>query len=460
MIVSVFLLLLSLPQGFIPLPGLTLAGQRVLAIFALAVMLWVSEIVPAYSTSLLIIGLLILGTTGSSPSFIREALPAEELLSYKAILSCLAAPVVILFLGGFFIAIASTKYRLDINIARVILKPIGTDFRRLQFGLMALTAFFSMFMSNTATTAMMLTLLTPLLKNADRTDLSVKGMILAVPIAANIGGIGTPIGTPPNAIAFRYLTGELGVSFGDWMMFAIPLAVVLVMFAWWLLGMVFRGNTKTLEIDIDSTFERTPKAFLVYATIALTIILWVTSSLHGINSYTVALLPVIVFTLSGIVNTEDLKEINWGVLWLISGGIALGYALDKTGLARSLVSSVPLEGFSALAVLFVLACISSVMATFMSNTATANLLMPIAATIAGTLHGLDSLGGVTLVVITVALSASMGMSLPISTPPNALAHATGMVQSKDFIRAGKFVTPAGVVAIFGTVVALGTLGYF
>ncbi len=444
----------------IPIEGITVTGQRVLAIFVLATMLWISEVVPAYATSLMILGLLTVTASDSSPFFLREALSPESTLSYKAILSSLAAPVVVLFLGGFFIAIAATKYKLDINLARVLLKPIGSDYRMVMLGLMGITAIFSMFMSNTATTAMMLTLLTPILHSLDHNDRGVKGMILAVPIAANIGGIGTPIGTPPNAIAFRYLTGEYAVSFSDWMLFAIPMALVLIIIAWFLLGKLYPGNIKEVAVKIDSRFETTTKAFLVYATIAATVLLWMTSNIHGVNSYTVALLPVIVFTLTGIIDTRDIKQINWDVLWLIAGGIALGYALEKSGLAGAIVNSIPFAALSPLIVLMLMSVVAMVMATFMSNTATANLLMPIAVSIATSLSGFDAYGGLSLMVICVALSASMGMSLPISTPPNALAHATGLLGSSDFIRTGRYISPIGVTMIFIVVVGLGRSGYF
>ncbi|WP_067516791.1 SLC13 family permease [Endozoicomonas ascidiicola] len=460
LITATFFGLFFLPPEFIPIAGISIEQQRVLAIFVVATLLWVSEAVPAYATSLLILGMLSITVSNTSPYFLRAALDPESMLSYKEILSSLAAPVVVLFLGGFFIAIAATKYKLDINLARVLLKPIGRDYKKVMLGLMAITAFFSMFMSNTATTAMMLTLLTPLLADVDTKDNGAKAMILAVPVAANIGGIGTPIGTPPNAIAFRYLTGEHAITFGEWMLFAMPLALVLIMIAWMLLRKLYPGNIKELSVNIESSFERSPKAYLVYGTIAATVTLWITSSFHGVNSYTVALLPVIVFSLSGIIDTSDIRKINWDVLWLIAGGIALGYALEKSGLASAVVHTIPFDSMDTLAVLFLMAVVAMVMATFMSNTATANLLMPIAVSIATVLSGLESYGGISIMVICVALSASMGMSLPISTPPNALAHATGMVASRDFIKTGKFISTIGVVLIFAIIVMLGALGYF
>ena len=457
---TLFLILFFIPVEMIPISGITVSGQRVMAIFVLATLLWVTELVPAYATSLTILGLLCIATSNSAPFLLKEALEPEYMLSYSQIMSSLAAPVVILFMGGFFIAIAATKYKLDINMARVLLQPIGSDYAKVMLGLMGITAIFSMFMSNTATTAMMLTLLTPLLKSMDHSDLGVKGMIMSVPIAANVGGIGTPIGTPPNAIAFRYLTGEYSMSFGNWMLFAIPLAAILIMISWVLLRRAYPTGIDEINLEIDSEFEQSRDAYIVYGTTAATILLWITSSLHGVNSYTVALLPVIVFSLCGIITTEDIKQINWDVLWLIAGGIALGYGLEQSGLASAVVHSIPFDSMGIVVVLFMLSIVAMVMATFMSNTATANLLMPIAVSIATVLSGLEAYGGLSVVVICVALSASMGMSLPISTPPNALAHATGMVGSKDFIKMGKFVSTIGVLMIFACVVALGSIGYF
>ncbi|WP_299735453.1 SLC13 family permease [uncultured Endozoicomonas sp.] len=176
LITATFLGLFFLPPEFIPIAGISIEQQRVLAIFIVATLLWVSEAVPAYATSLLILGMLSITVSNTSPYFLRAALDPESMLSYKEILSSLAAPVVVLFLGGFFIAIAATKYKLDINLARVLLKPIGRDYKKVMLGLMAITAFFSMFMSNTATTAMMLTLLTPLLADVDTKDNGAKGV--------------------------------------------------------------------------------------------------------------------------------------------------------------------------------------------------------------------------------------------------------------------------------------------
>ena len=457
-IFAIYLVTIFIPLDMIPLDGLTPVQQHILGLFLLATLLWVTEPVPAYATSLLIITLMIATTSSSAPFFIRNSIEASHLIPYKSVFASFSSPVIILFLGGFFIALSATKYKLDINLARVLLKPFGTKFHIVMLGLMLITAVFSMFMSNTATTLMMLTIVTPLLLHMDKADPGVKAMVLSIPFAANIGGMGTPIGTPPNAIAFRYLTGEHAVSFGHWMMFAIPLAMVMLAVAWLALRKLYPTKIEHIQVSIDEQFDKSPKAILVYATISTTVIMWITSGFHGVNAYSVALIPVCVFSLTGIIDKNDIKNINWDVLWLVAGGIAMGMALEQTGLAALLVKAIPFDTLSGSMVVLLMAVVSMTMATFMSNTATANLLMPIAVSMAVAIESLGDIGGLKMIAICVGLSASMGMSLPVSTPPNALAHATGLLECKDFLRTGPIVSIIGVILIFGLLSLLISLG--
>ncbi len=282
---------------------------------------------------------------------------------------------------------------------------------------------------------------------------------LCIPVAANIGGIGTPIGTPPNAIALKYLVGENLITFGQWMAFGVPFVIILMTLAWFLIGFMYKAEQTQIELSIKGKFLKTPKAMVVYVTFALTIILWLMGSLHGMNSYTVALIPVAVFSVTGIINKEDLKKISWDVLWLVSGGIALGLALDKTGLAQLMVNSIPFDQFSPYVVLFGAAFLCLMMANFMSHTATANLLMPIMAALGASMASLVPLGGEVTLILVVTFAASLGMSLPISTPPNALAHATGHVQSNQMARVGVILGVVGVLLSFVMVWLLHVLGH-
>ena len=255
------LVLLLLPVDLIPLSGITVIEQRVIAIFVFAALSWVLEPIPIYTTSLVIILLeLVLITDQSLILFRSEAGNYGEVLAYGDVLKTFASPIIILFLCCFFLAMAASKYRLDQNLARVLLRPFGQQPRFVMLGLMLITAVFSMFMSNTATTAMMLSILSPvlvLLKDDARGKI---GLLLAVPAAANIGGIGTPIGTPPNAVALKYLTGDNYISFAEWMSFAVPFVAVLMLITWLILGKLYPASTPAIKLEVKGQFLKNTKA--------------------------------------------------------------------------------------------------------------------------------------------------------------------------------------------------------
>ncbi|NLS12622.1 SLC13 family permease [Vibrio sp. SM6] len=455
------LIVLLMPLSAFPFEGITIMQQRVIAIFLLAALCWVFEPIPIYATSVVIIVLELLMLSDKGIFLFRlEQGEAHfgTLLKYNEIMATFASPIIMLFLGGFFLAMAATKYRLDVNLARVLLKPFGQDPAYVMLGLMMITGIFSMFMSNTATTAMMLSILTPVIAVFGPKDPGRIAFALCIPVAANIGGIGTPIGTPPNAIALKYLVGDNLITFGEWMAFGVPFVVVMMAFSWFVINRLYRAETRKIELQINSKFLKTPKAMIVYITFGITILLWLMGSSHGMNSYTVALIPVAIFSITGIINKEDLKKISWDVLWLVSGGIALGLALDKTGLAKLVVHSIPFDAFSPYVVLAGAAMLCLLMANFMSHTATANLLMPIMAALGSSMASLAPLGGELTLILVVTFAASLGMSLPISTPPNALAHATGHVQSNQMARVGVIIGLVGVAASFVLVWLLNLVG--
>ena len=460
--VCLFFGVLALPAETFQMPGLTVVEQRVIAIFLMAAACWVLEPIPIFATSVLAITLelllisnkgLVFFTSGGGEGF-------GTLLSYSDIIATFASPIIMLFMGGFFLAMAATKYRLDINLARVILKPFGTGPKWILLGLMLITAVFSMFMSNTATTAMMLAVLAPVLASLPEGDKSRAGFALAIPIAANVGGIGTPIGTPPNAIAMQYITKLYPMSFGEWMLFGVPYVVVLLLFSWFLLCRFFPSSRREVTLTIEGRFVKSPKAVIAYVGFAVTVLLWMLGGLHGMNSYVVAMIPVALFTVCGVITKEDLKTISWDVLWLLSGGIALGLALEKTGLAERMVHSIPFGGFAPFTVLLAASGLCLLMANFMSHTATANLLLPIIAALATGLSGLEPFGGSVGLLLAVTFAASLGMSLPISTPPNALAMATGTVNTRDMAKTGVIIGIVGLIMAFGMLRLMGAAGVF
>ncbi|MGF1753395.1 SLC13 family permease [Vibrio makurazakiensis] len=442
---------LFMPIDSIPIDDLTLIQHRLLAIFLLAALLWVLEPVPVFATSILIIALELVMISDKGLHLFRYP-PAGhdlgELIKYTDIFGAFSSPIIILFMGGFALAISASKYELDNNLARVLLKPFGTEPRFIMLGLMLITAVFSMFMSNTATTVMMLALLGPIVASAPKGDMGIKALVLCIPIAANTGGIATPIGTPPNAIALQYLTGENSIDFLSWMMMGLPFVIIQLTIAWFLLQKLFPSKQRNMVLKLDGQFRKSWRAIVVYVTFSATILLWMTTKLHGMNTYVVSIIPLAVFTLTGIMGKKELKLINWDVLWLVAGGIAIGIGLDKTGLAAALAHAIDYESLSPTAVVLTLSVVCWLMANFMSNTATANLLMPIAAAIGASMESLVAIGGLQGLLVVVAFSASLGMILPVSTPPNSLAYSTGLIESKDMAKMGIILGIVGLLMVY------------
>lgn len=454
------LIILFLPANSFAIDGLTQVEQRVIAIFVMAALCWVLEPIPIYATSVLIIVFELLLISDNGLWFATNGNPETQgqLLSQNTIMATFASPIIMLFLGGFFLAMAATKYRLDVNLARVLLHPFGERPKYVMLGIMLITAVFSMFMSNTATTAMMLSILTPVLALFPKEDLAKVAFALSVPVAANIGGIATPIGTPPNAIALKYLVDEYSVSFAQWMAVGVPFVVIMLLIAWLLLNYLFPAASKTIKLDIEGKFLKTPKAILVYATFLTTILLWLLGGIHGMSSYVVAMIPVAIFSTFRIITKDDLKNISWDVLWLVSGGIALGVALDKSGLAADAVAAIPFNTFHPLLLIVGASFLCLLMANLMSNTATANLLLPLIAALGTSMPSLLPYGGQVVLILAVTFSASLGMSLPVSTPPNALAYASGEIKSTQMLKVGVLIGSIGLLVTFAMLFLLNHLG--
>lgn len=460
-VIAITLFLWLVPTTFFGIDGLTVTEQRTIAIFVFAALMWMFEIIPTWTTSVLIIVLMLLTISDSSVSFMKgSGIPAEmgTFVSYKSLLATFADPVIMLFLGGFILAIAATKVGLDVQLARILLKPFGKKSEFVLLGFLFVIGIFSMFMSNTATAAMMLTFLAPVLKTLPADGKGRIGLALSIPIAANLGGIGTPIGTPPNAIALQYLNESLhmGVGFGEWMAVMVPYVIVMLLISWGLLLWMFPFKQKTIELKIEGARQRNWQSYVVYVTFALTILLWMFEKTTGINSNVVAMIPVGVFCVTGIITKEDLKEINWSVLWMVAGGFALGVALNSTGLAEHLVNSIPFGRWLPLAVLLVSGFLGYFLSNFISNTAAASLIVPILSAVGvGMGENLDSMGGVKTLLVGVALATSLAMLFPISTPPNALAHSTGLVTTKDMTKVGILIGVIGFALGYSLLIFIG-----
>ena len=433
------------------LPIFTLTQQRVIAIFVFTAMMWILEVIPTWTTSVVAIVSILLTTSNKGLGFLIAKENIGALTNYKDVMAAFADPVIMLFLGGFVLAFAATKVGLDVQLAKVMLKPFGTNPKTVLLGVLLVIGIFSMFMSNTATAAMMLTFLTPVLATLPKDGGGRISLALAIPIAANIGGMGTPIGTPPNAIALGALQDAgYAITFAGWMLRMVPYVVLMLVIAWVLLMKLYPFKAKSIELKIEGQeVKATPfQKYVVWVTFTLTIILWVGEQWFKINSNIVAMIPFAVFSATGIMKARHLEHINWAVLWMVAGGFALGTALNQTGLASTLIKTIPFASWNALVVMLVGGFICYFLSNFISNSASANLVVPILIVVGKAMTGnpaFENLGGVPAMIIGVAIYASLAMCLPVSTPPNALAHSTGMITTKQMATVGIIMGAVGLV---------------
>lgn len=457
------LIIATLPTGIFGIDGLNPIQQRVIAIFVWAACMWIVEAVPAWTTSLLIIVIMLLTVSDSAITPLISGYDKADLMSYKTIMNTFANPTVMLFMGGFILALVASKSGVDVSMARAMLKPFGSKPSVLLFGFMLVTAVFSMFVSNTATAAMMLTFLAPVLRQLPHTEKGTAAFALAIPIGANIGGLATPIGTPPNGIALQYINGDLGlgIDFGEWMMIMTPLMLVVLVLSWVLLRISYPFTAKKVNMHIMGGAKNGWRTYVIYGTLAVTILLWMFEKVTGINSYVVALFPIGVFAITRIIKSSDLKDIDWACLWMVAGGFALGEGMSKTGLADNLVQAIPFDSWPAIIVLIGGGLICWLLSQFISNSAATALMVPIMVAVGKGIEGpLGDYGGIGTLLVGVAMAASFAMSLPISTPPNAIAYSTGLIKTKQMFTTGMIVGVLALILGYALIITLGRMGYF
>ncbi len=415
--------------------GLSAAGHWTLFILILAAGLWITEAIPAFAVGLLVIGLqiAILGR----PNGVFAKGPQD----WQMFIQPWASPLIWLFFGGFVLAKAIQSAGIDRIFARRIIHFVGQKPATVLLAVMAITFSFSMFMSNTATAAMMVGMVTSVIGSIPNGDPFSKALLLGIAFSANLGGMATIIGSPPNAIAIGALGGITPVSFVKWMTIGLPPALVMAWLIWFYLLKRYPATSANVDLsglEISSTEMSAGqpwKRILVLGTFILTVVLWMTGPVHNIPTTVVSFIPIIVFTAIGVIGVKEIRGLHWDVLLLIAGGLSLGIGVSETGLAKWIVGLLPTDRLGVVTLGLMLAYFCGVLSNFMSNTAAANILIPVALAI--------SVGFEIHVVVPVALSASAAMCLPISTPPNAIVFSSGQLKSKDFIEGGIMV---GIIA--------------
>ena len=464
-IVLITAIVWNLPISVFDIDGLTVVQQRIIAIFVFATLSWLTECIPAWATSLAI--MTIMCVTVSENSFnVFKGDGIGELLKSKDIMASFADPIIMLFLAGFILAIAASKSGLDTLWAKNMIRPFGKKSENVLLGFLVITGIFSMFISNTATAALMLTFLAPVFASLPANGKGRIALTMSIPLAANLGGIGTPIGTPPNMIAMKFLNDpdglNLGISFGQWMLIMGPLVIILLLICWRVILYFFPFSKKTIELEIKGEIHRGWRMYVVIATFIITILLWIIpKEVTGINTNTVSMIPMGIFAITGVINAKDLQQIDWSVIWMVAGGFALGLGMNGSGLADVAIESIPFGSWSPIVILIVSGLICYFLSNFISNTATAALLMPILAVVCRAMgNKLDVIGGTSTVLIGVAIAASTAMCLPISTPPNAIAYSTGLIEQKDMLKAGLTCGLISIILGYGLLFLVGELHVF
>ncbi len=423
---SVILALLML---VIPL-GIDAKAQAVLAISVFTGVMWFTEAIPLHATALLATVLLIFAGTPPKDAF-----------------SPYFAPTIVLFFGGFVIARALEKHGLDQQIARRFLSRFGHDPKLFLLGLMCVTAFLSLWMANTAATAIMLPITLYVIKKGKmekRKSNYAKALVLAISFASTIGGIGTIVGTPPNGITVADLAAEgVQVSFFEWSYLAMPFVVIFLPITWAILLRVFPPEVKKVGLD-DEPEPYSLEQKLVLAVSLLTIAAWVSVSVHNVADATIAICAVVILYALGLLETSDMSKIDWASLLMFGGGLSLGAAIESSGLGLYLGGL--LVGFvtgQATLLLYVSVLAFTVILTLSaSNTATAALIVPIVIPLAKALgFGLKQLG------VLAGIGTSLDFIFPVGTPPSAISYSTGYISVWDMVKSGLIVTVAGILLL-------------
>ncbi|MFV0430672.1 MAG: SLC13 family permease [Alphaproteobacteria bacterium] len=459
-------------EYFNELPAL---GRISLGIVAFAAFLWISEAIPAYAVSMMVIGLNIFllsytgygGTKGLNIFGMGDILTSDGLkpaaaLNFSQYLLPWASNLMWLFIAGFMLAEALTSTKLDLKFARLILNAVGSKPINVLLGAMGVTFVLSMFMSNTATAAMMIALMASFVRTLPKGEPFAKALFLGIPVAANVGGMGTIIGTPPNGIAVEALSKEgIQIDFLTWMYIGLPVALALFVIGFAAVWIWYHPNIKVFEIEFEEEKPLPPDAteeeiaivqqknierFITLVTFGLTVFLWITGKVHGLSTYVVSLIPIIVFGSTSIVDAKGFRKLPWDVLMLLAGGLSMGVAIEQTGLGLWMSGLVP-EGVDPWMTFAFVIILAIVMSNLLSNTVTASILIPISIT-------MFPFEGLVSHIAPIALVCSAAMFLPISTPPNAVAFASGKLQTKDFMKIGGLMAIAGpvVAAIWGVII--------
>ncbi len=399
------------------------AVSRPVALACLAIAAWLTELVPPFVPTLLLL---------AAAPLVVDGLTLPRVLGWSA------DPTLALFFGGFALGAAATSTGLDRRMAELVVRAAGGSARRLIVAVAAGGFVTSMWMSGGAAAAVLLTALRPLLSAPGplRTAL-----LLAVAMGTNFGGLGTPIGAGPNALALAALPAGHTLSFAGWMLLALPLAGGLVAASTAAVLLGYRGPDRVSPRDLaddvpgpERPTDRRQRALV--GVFVATVLAWLSEPLHGVPTASVALVMATALFATGLIRAGELGHIDWATLLLIAGGLLVGRLLEHARVLPELAAAVPLGELPAAARTLAIVALAAVLSALMSNTATASLLIPLGA----------ALDPSPALPILIALACGLGVPFTISTPPNALAAGAGLAP-RALLRVGLPLMVLGIVVL-------------
>lgn len=449
-IIAVFLVLLLVPILDMP------EQQNCLAMLVFASLLWATEVIPLFVTSLLIPFLVVVLQIMREDDKPHRRLGSKD--ATKAVFAAMWTPVIMLLLGGFTIAAALSKYSIAKLMATFVLSKAGTRPRTVLVTNMFVAMFLSMWISNVAAPVLCFSIIQPLLRNLPADADFSKALILGIALASNIGGAASPIASPQNIIALQNMSPS--PSWGTWFFVALPVCIISILLIWVLLLVTFKPGRNTTIVPIQQMRDRLDgqQWFIIFVTLA-TIVLWCVS--HQLEDVfgdmgIIAIIPMVLFFGTGILTKEDFNNFLWTIIILAAGGLSLGKAVSSSGLLETIATAITagVADLSLYGVLVVFASLTLVVATFISHTVAALIILPLVQQVGS---GMDQ-PHPNLLVMGTALMCSAAMGLPTSGFPNMTAIMMEVPDTgQRYLRVKHFISrgvPASIVA-YAVVISVG-----
>ena len=390
--------------------------QNCLAMLVMVSLLWATEAIPLFVTSLLVPFLVVVLRIMRSETQPHTRL--DSAAGTKAVFAAMWTPVIMLLLGGFTIAAALSKYHIAKMMATFVLSKAGTRARTVLITNMFVAMFLSMWISNVAAPVLCFSIIQPILRNLPADSNMSKALILGIALASNIGGAASPIASPQNIIALQNM--HPAPSWGIWFFIALPVCIITILLIWVLLLITFKPGRGTTIVPIRRMKDKLNgvQYFIIFVTLA-TIVLWCVS--HQLQSTfgdmgVIAIIPLVLFFGTGILTKEDFNNFLWTIIILAAGGLSLGKAVSSSGLLHTIAKSITagISDFSVYGVLLVFAGLILVVATFISHTVAALIILPLVAQVGSAMETTHT----NLLVMGGALMCSAAMGLPTSGFPN------------------------------------------